>query len=156
MYPSTHFLVPLFIGEILVQIGMLTHTQALIAAVLAVAIDLDHYLVYALYHKDLNFMHFWNDSNRKGDEKGRTVIHHLPGVIAVSVLIIILFFVNVPACIIIALAYYSHILLDNCYTRRYDKNKFIVNIFGVYFKLNRTEMIANVLLLIAIIVLLLF
>ncbi|MFC1754457.1 hypothetical protein ACFL96_13870, partial [Thermoproteota archaeon] len=71
MYPSTHFLATFLVAEVLVQVGIFNHYHALIAAVLTVLLDLDHYISYALRHKDFNFIHFWNDANTYLEEGRR-------------------------------------------------------------------------------------
>jgi len=74
MYPFSHFLFALLIGEIFVKLGFLNHDLALLVAVIAVLIDVDHFIFYSVKHKDWDLKHAWNAAV-SGHEKERTFIH---------------------------------------------------------------------------------
>jgi len=112
MYPTSHFLVPFFLAELLVGTGLLNHHHALIAGLLGVLIDLDHFIEYAIHHKDLSIKHAWNAAALHREISARTFVHHWPGFLIITGVVGGLFFVNLWVCLVIGLAYYTHIFLD--------------------------------------------
>ena len=86
MYPFSHFLFALFIGEIFVKLNLLNHDLALLVAVIAVLIDLDHFIYYSIKHKDWNLKHAWNAAV-SGREKERTFIHFKWGFLIITLLL---------------------------------------------------------------------
>ena len=112
LYPLTHFLVALFFSELFVYLGILSHKLALLAAVIAVLIDLDHLFAYLFHHGQLSIRKAWNSSTVK-HEKNRTFIHHLPGFVSCLIIISILSLFHWQLSLALAIAYYSHILLDD-------------------------------------------
>ncbi|MBT3691489.1 hypothetical protein HOD75_02940 [archaeon] len=111
MYPFTHFLFAFFIGEILVKYNIFNHQIALITALIATLIDIDHFIYYGIKHKDWNLKHAWNGAVYK-KEPERTFIHHKLGFILITLIIIATYFINPIISYILAIAYYSHMFLD--------------------------------------------
>ena len=111
MYPFSHFLFAFLIGKIFVKLGFLNHDLVMLVAVIAVLIDVDHFVFYSVKHKDWNLKHAWNASVL-GHEKERTFIHFKWGFLIITLVFVVLYFFNFTVFLILALAYYSHIFLD--------------------------------------------
>ncbi len=114
MQPHTHFLFPLAIGLLLFRFGMISWKIALLCAVVGVLIDLDHYVEYVIHAKKnrFSFIGMWNDSMTKESFVKRSFTHYWPGMIGTTLLIIILFPFSSLASLVLAIAYYSHMILD--------------------------------------------
>ena len=154
MYPLTHFLFPLFLAEIFVKFGILNHWTALGAGIFGVLIDIDHIISYVIRHKNLNIRKAWNASV-KINEKARTFIHHAAGIVLMTLIIVILFFVNKTAFWIAAIGYYSHMFLDKIDWRRVLKLKrrIIIEKFGFYIRLSFFEIMLDLILILGILLL---
>jgi len=114
MYPWSHFLFGLLIGEILVKAGLFGQIAAFTLAILAVLVDLDHYLYYGIKHKNWSLANAWNAGSIKHEKGERTFIHHWKGFIVMTAVSAIIYLFSKVAGIIIASAYYSHLALDFC------------------------------------------
>ena len=149
MYPQTHFLLPFFIAEILVKLNILNHEYAILTGLIGVFIDIDHFIKFAVYHKDFNVKHAWNTAVVK-HESERTFIHHKTGFFLITIFNIILFFLNRTMFWVISLAYYSHMILD----MKLDAKK-ILNIKEKGFIINLPvyELILDLLLVIGVVLL---
>jgi len=110
LYPLTHFLVALFISEIFVYSNEISHKLAILSAIVAVLIDLDHLFAYFHHHKKLSIKQAWNSSILH--EHNRTFIHHRAGLFLALIIIVIFFAFNWKISLILAIAYFSHMLLD--------------------------------------------
>ena len=111
MYPQSHFLFSLLIALIFVKFGIFDYKIAMLIAIFAVFMDIDHFIVYVLKKHDYSLKDAWN-ADIKGKYKGRTFIHHYLGFALITTIIIILFFINKNLFWIIGLSYYTHIFLD--------------------------------------------
>ena len=76
MYPQTHFLMALFLGEILVKLDLLNQKAVIVCAVLAVLIDLDHWVAFIVHHRQFNFRKAWNIAALSHKETERTFIQY--------------------------------------------------------------------------------
>jgi hypothetical protein len=144
MYPLTHFLVPFVLAQIFVKLGYLDYRFALIAALLGVLIDLDHYIYRIFSAKDYSFKKAWNIAVKKHDPLQRTFIHHYKGLLIFLLVKIVLLFFSWKWTIVIALGYYSHFLLDHIHIRIHKKLTF--NEFGYVFRIPFYEIILDVIL----------
>jgi hypothetical protein len=111
MYPQSHFLFALFISMIFVKYGVFDYRIALLIAVLAVFVDIDHLINFIIKKKDYSIRDAWN-AGIIGHMKERTFIHHYLGFILITGIIVLLFFLNRTWFWIILIAYYSHMFLD--------------------------------------------
>jgi hypothetical protein len=153
MYPLTHFLAPFLVGLILVNFGYFTFNHALIAGLIGLLIDVDHFLYYFTIKRDFNFKNAWNSAvNHKFEE--RTFIHHLPGFLIFTTIIIALFFINKTWFLILTIGYYLHMVLDyfnfKSWLRIKQKVKF--NEEGFVFKIPLYEIILDLILIFLIII----
>lgn len=113
MYPLSHFLVPFVLAEILIKFGYLNHRLAFLCGLMAVLIDFDHYLHRVFIHHDFSLKNTWNKAVTNHDIHGeRTWLHHWKGFLVVTLVLTIIYFINQVWCLILSLAYYSHIILD--------------------------------------------
>lgn len=112
MYPQSHFLFPLFIGELLVKLGYVDQRFVIIAVLGGVFVDLDHPLKHFVLTGEINPRKAWN-AGIVCHENDRTFIHHVNGMIFVTILFIIAskYYPYLAAAVMIG--YYSHMLLDH-------------------------------------------
>jgi len=151
MHPQTHFLVALFLGEILVKLEILSHKAVIICAVLAVLIDLDHWASFIIKHKEFNFRKAWNTATIK-HENERTFIHHKIGFLLVLVFLLIMFLFNRLVFWVVGTAYLSHLFLD--YIHVVGKKKFKVKELDFWMNITGFELVLDGVLVIGIILLL--
>lgn len=117
MYPQSHFLFPLFLGEILVKLGYVDQQFVLVAVLVGVFIDLDHPLKHFFLTGELSLKKTWNAGIVK-HEDDRTFIHHKQGILIASIFFIIFFAFFPYWTAAVALGYYSHMLLDHFSTKK--------------------------------------
>jgi len=151
MYPWSHFLFPLFIAEIFVKLNILNHYGAILAGLIGLSVDIDHFIGYVIHHRDLNLKHAWNADVVK-HENERTFIHRETGLIFITLPIILLFFLNKIVFLIISLGYYTHIFLDNL-NISISKKIFKIKEKGFVIKLPFYELIFDILLVVGILLL---
>lgn len=148
MYPHTHLITALLAGFLLFRLDVLTIPQVLICGALAVLIDIDHYVLFVYRHlkeKDLSIIHAWNASS-VGHENNRSMIHHKDGIIMISVILLPLVFIRIDYYLVIAIAYYSHIILDHLHIRHFKDDRTLAE-FGFFFKVRRTELVFDLIIL---------
>jgi|APSaa5957512622_1039677.scaffolds.fasta_scaffold32442_2 hypothetical protein len=150
MYPFSHFLFALFSGEVFVKLGFLNQDLALLVAVIAVLIDIDHFVFYSFKHQDWDLKHAWNAAV-SGKEEERTFIHHWIGFLIITIVIAGLYFYNFTVFLVLALAYYSHMFLDYAHLNVL-KIKGIVSeeIDGYVLRIHKYEVLFDVLVLVGI------
>ena len=154
MYPQSHFLLALLLGLGLMKQGILSWQLALVTAIIAVAIDIDHFLSFVYRHHDFSFKHAWDAAVIKHEKKERTIIHHPIGFVVLSLFIIATYFINITWFYVLAIAYFSHYLIDHIPYQQYSKKKRIKLLF-LNFEVYSLELIFDVLLLIGIVLILL-
>lgn len=132
MYPWTHFLFAFLLGLIFEKLGYLSWKFVIISSFLAVLIDLDHYFRYILYHKGRGFKKAWNYCVKKHPISDRSFLHHKEALFLITFLLIGLYFINLIAFLVIAIAYYSHYFLDHLHLHMHKK--FVVKEFGLKIK----------------------
>jgi len=154
MLPHTHFLFAFLIGEILVKRGIFSLQLAVLTAILAVLIDLDHFIFYSVKHTNLSLKNAWNAAVLHHEQE-RTFIHHAVGFIIITLIIIITYFINLTATIVLATAYYSHLFLDFAHLNIFKaKDVFRFREAGYSFKIPLYEIIIDILLILIILILL--
>lgn len=153
MYPLTHFLISFLIGLILAEQGYFTFIQAIITGFVGLLIDMDHFIYYFAKKRDFNLRKAWNAVVRHTMEE-RTFIHHLPGFLISTFLLLILFFINKIWFWILFIGYYSHILLDYLNFRSWLKVKKKIKFKeeGFIFKIPLYEIILDFILIISILI----
>ena len=145
MYPQTHFLVPFALAEILVKLGLFNHKLALIAGVVGIIIDLDHYLHRIIIHHDFSVKSAWNKAILQHDIHGeRTFIHHWSGLVAVTIILLALFFLSWHVSVALFLGYYSHLFLDGLHIHIKKRWKFKEG--GLIFRIPIYEIILDIIL----------
>lgn len=157
MYPQSHFLFAFFISVILVKFGVLNYQTALIIAVFAVLVDLDHFILFALKKHDYSLKDAWNAHVGKRYE-GKVFFHHKYGIIFMTFLTILLFFISTNWFWIIGISYYSHMFLDYFKLNIiHIRKKFItIKEAGFIEKINNFELFFDLFLSIGIFLLILF
>ncbi|MBI4141028.1 metal-dependent hydrolase [Candidatus Woesearchaeota archaeon] len=114
MYPQSHFLLPFFLAELLVQFGWLTHTNAIIAGLVGMFVDIDHFIEFFFHHKVLSIRRSWNNAVQSHEKCPRTFVHRTNGLLVITALMAGLFFINKSnIALALGLGYYTHILLDS-------------------------------------------
>jgi len=153
MYPPAHFFLPLLIGEILVKLGIFNHQLAIAAALVGLLIDVDHFIWYVYKYKSWSLKKAWNADVRYHVAE-RTFIHHKLGFFLGTIIIIILFFINLNIGLVAAIGFYTHFFLDYVPLNIFHMKKRIKeNIDGFIVKIPVYEIIINIILIIGIIIL---
>src|SRR3989344_6442576 len=155
MYPHTHFLFPYFIGLLLWKFNFLSWKLALIAGVIGVFVDIDHYVEHILHaeKKKFSLVDTWNNSVKLHKFYQRSFIHHWQGALIVSVLLLFGIFWNWQFIIVLALGYYSHLLLD--YVHLNNKKSLAAKLGYFYLKEPWGEVVLDVVLIAGIVVVIL-
>ena len=112
MYPQSHLLFPLFIGELLVKLGFVDQRFVLVAVLVGIFVDFDHPIKHFFLTGEINPKKAWNAGVVK-HENDRTFIHHKQGILLISLLFFIAFAYFPYWTLAAALGYYSHMLLDH-------------------------------------------
>ena len=151
MFPHSHFLATLFLAEIFVRLGYISHRLAIICAIIAVLIDFDHFIEYVIVYGKFNFRKAWNVcvTNKM---YGRTAIHRVFGISMFALLTLIISLFSIPWAIVVGLGYYSHIATDYLYylwERRTEK-KVKIKIWGMLIHIRPFEIAFDVVMLVAI------
>lgn len=111
MYPLTHFLFAFLIGLIFMKNGQFSLLQAFYTGLVGLFVDVDHFVYFVFRKKDFSLKNAWNSAVKYKLEE-RTFIHHFPGFLIVSLVLLGLYFVNTIWFWIVLIGYYSHIFLD--------------------------------------------
>lgn len=154
MYPHTHFLFPFFLGLLLSKFGILSWKGALLAGIIGVLIDLDHYVEHILQAKTDKFSlrATWNNSIKLHRFQQRSFIHDAKGCVLLTVLLVGIALFSWKAALAGALGYYSHLLLDFPSLRKEKKVREKVG--SLYFRETYGEMVLDILLVVGIVVVL--
>ncbi len=151
MNPHTHFLFPFLIGLILIKFGVLSWKLALLCGVVGVLVDLDHYVEHIVHSKSNKFslISTWNNSARVHRFIQRSFIHGLKGALMLTLIFLFIVFFSWKVALILAIGYYSHLILDYIYLR---KDKFLRWRFsGLYLKESYLEFFLDIILSLGII-----
>lgn len=156
MYPQTHFLFSFLIALIFVKFNVFNYKIALLIAIVALLIDIDHFIIFIIKRKEWNLKDAWNAEVKGKFKHARTFIHHYLGFILITIFIIILFFINKNLFWIVGLGYYSHMFLDYAHLNVLKiKEKMIIKEEGFIMKVDKFEILFDIFLVIGIILLIL-
>ncbi len=149
MYPLTHFLFPLALSLVLLKLNFFPNIYfVFLAALTGFLVDIDHYIHRIIVYKDFNIKNCWNKAVLNKDKKERTLIHYKKGIIIITLILILIFFISKLTTFALAIGYYSHILLDNLHIKL--KKKFNLREFGFVIKLPLYEFILDLILILLI------
>jgi hypothetical protein len=153
MLPQTHFLLPFLIVLGLTKFNILSWKLALISGIIAVVIDLDHLVEHFIHSKKnkLSIFRTWNNSMKYHKFSQRSLIHHWQGFLIITGALLIILIFNWQSALILAIAYYSHLLLDYIHLKRDKYLRFKIGRF--FIKETHTEIIIDILLIKGIILL---
>ena len=155
MYPQKHFLFSYLIGLIFAKIGIISYKVAFFVALVGLFIDIDHYIVFIFKRKNMSFKDAWNKAV-KGLYHGRSFIHHWAGFILITIIVILLYFLNRNLFWIIGLGYYSHMFLDYVHLNVLKiREKIIIKKFGIVERINKFEVLFDIFLIVGIVLLVL-
>ena len=142
MYPWTHFIFGGFLGAIAYFLGLLTPEQTFLVALLAAFVDIDHYISYIFLHRhEFSLKKIWNECVL-GHFHGRSFIHRRVGLGLITLILFGIYWISFTWFLILALAYYSHYLLDHVHLHM--KKGLNINKFGFHFHLFYLELAIGV------------
>ena len=146
MYPLTHFLVGFLLGLVFLDVKL-----AFFAGLVALLLDLDHFIEFVLVKKRFSLREAWNDAVVKHVKYERSFLHHWKGFLLVSVLEVVLYFLSLDVFFVVLIGYYSHYLLDHV---SYKTNKFLkFKEKGFVFKIAWWEVVLDVVLVLILLML---
>jgi len=153
MYPQTHFLASLLTGMIFSKFGVFDYKVALFVGLAGMFVDIDHFIVFVLKYKEMNFKHAFNQAV-KGLYHGRSFIHHQIGIVLMTLVIVALYFYSQTWFWIIGLGYYSHLFIDYAHLNILKiKGKMTIEEFGIIERINKFEVLLDIFLAVGIILL---
>ncbi len=156
MYPQSHFLFSLLVALIFVKFAVFDYRIALLIALVAVLIDLDHFIIYIIKRKEWSLKDAWNADVKGKFRNARTFIHHYVGFMIITLIIVGCFFVNKNLFWILGLGYYTHMFLDYAHLNvLHIKEKMTLKEFGLIERINKFELLFDIFLAIGIVLLLL-
>ncbi|MBS3116527.1 metal-dependent hydrolase [Candidatus Woesearchaeota archaeon] len=154
MNSHTHFLLPLLCALILFQFNLISWPLAILAGIIGILIDVDHYVEHILHAKTNRFSlrATWNNSIKLHRFQQRSFIHDGIGVVLLTVLMGISLFFNWQVVIVAAIGYYSHILLDYLHL---NKERFLKSkILTFYLRESYFEITLDIIIILGIIIVL--
>jgi len=152
MLPQTHFLFALLVAMVFNKLGHLSVKLVIITAILAVLIDLDHLVEYFVHRKKISLKNTWNNAVRFHKFEERSFVHHIQGFVIVTGTVAFLAFLYWKVALVMAIAYYTHMLLDYVHMK---KDKFLRFKFAnLYFKEAYQEIALDAVLLLSILLVL--
>ena len=153
MYPQTHFLASYLLGLIFAKFGIFDYKIAFLVGLAGMFVDIDHYIIFVLKFKKLNFKDSFNKAV-KGLYHGRSFIHHKIGILIITILIIALYSLNKNWFWIIGLGFYSHLFVDYAHLNILKiREKITIKEFGITERINKFEVLLDIFLVIGIILL---
>ncbi len=155
MDPHTHFLFPFVIGVIFVELGVFTWPLAILAGVVGMLIDVDHYVENIVHSKKNRFSlrAAWNNAVKYHRFNQRSFIHYGIGVLILTGIFMVVAVFSWKIALAVAIGYYSHIILD--YSHLKNEEHFRWKLGSLYMKEQVGEAILDV-FLVALLVLVLF
>lgn len=153
MYPQSHFLFPFFISLILVKLNYLDWKLALLSGIIGVLIDLDHLVEHILLAAKNKFSlaDTWNNAVHYHRFSERSVLHHWLGMLIIGLVLVAVSFFNWRISLILAIAYYSHMILDHISIR--IKLKYVLRLKekGLFLQIPYYELIFDAILAVMIV-----
>ena len=153
MYPQTHFLFSWLVGLIFAKAGVTDYRAALFVGLVGLLVDIDHYVTFLFRYKFKDFS-LWDAWNRavKGLYAGRSFIHHEIGFTLITLAFVFLFNVSRTWFWVFALGYYTHLFVDFGHLNFLKiKEKMTFREFGVVERIDKFEVLFDIFLLIAIV-----
>jgi hypothetical protein len=145
MQPNTHFAAGLFFGLAVANYFGMSYWWALVAGLIAMFIDVDHGIAYFLKFHKFSIKGCYNACCSHHFPKGRMFIHHKNGFLVITIALIILYAVNPFMSVLIAVAYYSHYILDhrifNPHIKGFDNYNIHTRPFGYIYNLSWREVL---------------
>ncbi len=128
MYPQTHFLIPFLIGLTLTKFNLLSWKLVLLSGIIAVLIDLDHFVEHIIHKKKNKFSltDTWNQAIHNHWFVEWSFLHRWQGMIIIGLVLLLVLFFNWQIALTFAIAYYSHMILD--YIRVSFKPKYMLRL----------------------------
>lgn len=155
MDPHTHFMFPFAIGLILMKFGIINWKWALLAGVIGVLVDIDHYIEHIFHAKTNRFslLAAWNNSIKFHRFNQRSFIHYGNSALLLTMILGVIALFKWPLALILALGYYSHLILDLPYHLKKER-PFQWKIGNFYLKETHFELLVDALLFVALVILL--
>jgi len=155
MYPQTHFLFSYLVALIFVKFGVFDYRTAFFVALVALLIDVDHFVKFVLRYNDFSLKDAWNRAVL-GIYAGRSFIHHWIGFILITIIIVWLFFINKNLFWIFSLGYYSHMFVDYTHFNILKiREKMKIQEAGFVMKINKFEVLFDIFLIVGVVLLVL-
>ncbi|MBD3259664.1 hypothetical protein GF371_03465 [Candidatus Woesearchaeota archaeon] len=149
MYPHSHFIATLFLAEIFVRLGYISHRLAIVCAIVSVLVDFDHLIEYCIVYKRFSFKNAWNVcvANKL---HGRTAVHRVFGIVVFALATLIISLFSLPWAIVIGLGYFSHLAVDLLYNVWIKKSEKMVKtkLLGFLFQIRYTEVTFDIIMLV--------
>ena len=148
-------MLPFFLGLVLYKLELFSMELAIVCGLVGMLVDLDHVVEHMIHQKKNRFSlrSAWNNSIRFHRFKQRSFIHDWPGLLILSGMFLLLVWWNWQWSWVLAIGYYSHLMLDWGYL---GQRKFVRwEIEGIYLKESYKEIVLNIGLLVGIVLLLL-
>ena len=150
MNVPSHFLFPLFIGLVLKKFGLISYEMVILCALVGVFVDIDHYIENIIHAKTNRYslINAWNNAMKYHRFQQRSFIHHIEGFILLSTFIAVMVFVDLNWAVIVAVGYYSHMILDYI---PLNQNKYMRwHISKIFFSETQGELNLDILIIILI------
>jgi len=152
MNPHTHFLLPFLIGLIFRELGVFSLEQALLCGLFGVLVDIDHYIEYVMQTGKFSLVGMWNNAYKYHRFEERSFIHHLEGMIIITFFIMIIAAFNWQLAWMLAIAYYSHMVLDYLHLKK--EKIFSWKFLMLYMRESRLELILDLVFVVGLLTLL--
>jgi hypothetical protein len=151
MYPQTHFLFSWLVALILVRLNIINYKIVFFVVLFSVLVDLDHYLSYIITYKKINFKKAWNNHVQYSSRE-KNFIHNKVGFLVITLISVLIYFINKNVFWILVLSYYGHILLDFIHIKHLKfREKITLNFLGFSQKITKIEVLFDILLVITLI-----
>ncbi len=148
MYPQTHFLFPYLISLVLMKFGLLDWKLTLLSGIIGVLIDLDHLIEHILLATKNKFSlaDTWNNAVHYHRFSERSVLHHWLGMLIIGLILAAVSFFNWKISLMLAIAYYSHMILDHISIRIKPKYVLRLKEEGLFIQIPYYELVFDVVL----------
>ena len=130
MYPHTHFIFGLLLAILGIRLNIINIPLGAALVLFSVLIDLDH-LAGSL---SVNPRKIWNNLVQGGDESKIYFMHSYLGFVIVTLIIFLLYFIDIRWMYVLGTAYYFHLSLDS-FNRLITKETRTKKLFGFTFML---------------------
>lgn len=149
MNSPTHFIFPFFICLVLYKLQIISLRFAIIAGLIGVFVDIDHYIEHIILSKKNKFsiVDTWNNSEHFHRFAQRSIIHHTEGATIITVVLLLLALIYPTIALIIAIAYYSHLYLDHIWINK--PHYLQLKVGKLYYRETHFEVFLDICLIIA-------